>query len=42
MNFDFLLKLNKGGFLGLVKSEVYHGDHEVLEIPNLTFIEKKT
>lgn len=41
MNFDFLLKLNKGGFLGLVKSEVYHGDHEVLEIPNLTFIEKK-
>ncbi len=41
MNFDFLLKLNKGGFLGLVESQVQHGDHKVLEVPNLTFLEKK-
>jgi len=27
--------------LGLVESQVQHGDHKVLEVPNLTFLEKK-
>ena len=41
MDFDFLLRLSKGGYLGLVKSSVKRSDYEVLEVPNLELIQNK-
>ena len=41
MDFDFLLRLSKGGYLGLVKSSAKRSDYEVLEVPNLELIQSK-